>query len=68
MIWIAASIPFWLLGTVTVVVACWGLYAGVLASGRNNLIKNEAWSIYRGFTVLMIAGGIMLYVAARIAS
>lgn len=64
MIWLIASLPFWLLGGALLAIGSWSLFS----IGRHGLTIPERQHVFIGSIAFLILAGLMLLIAAKVAS
>lgn len=64
MMWFVASLPFWIVGAL---LALTGMF-GILTIGRRNVSVAENQHVIIGSIAFLILAGLMLLVAAKVAS
>lgn len=64
MMWIIASVPFWLLGGMSIAIAVVGIGAAL----KNDRTSEDVRAILAGSVVFMLAAGLFCAIAAKVAS
>lgn len=62
--WIIASLPFWLLGIIIIVLATTGFVQCI----KKDRTTHDVGQTMIGFVILMVASGLIFVIAAKVAS